>query len=426
MTTIQMAKKSSTRVGLELHQKQMDFVEAAQHYLGFIGGVGSGKTYAGSIRALMAASGYVGGARIKTPNLGVVTAPTYPMLRDATLRTFLEVAGGAVADYNKSETRVTLINGSEILFRSTEQHERLRGATASWWFGDEAALYHPNVWKIMLARLRQYGQHGYAWITTSPKGRNWIWTKFLRDNQFNPKYSLIKASTRDNIHLSLDFIEGLYNEYVGDYALQELEGEFVAFEGLIYAEFQRDMHMSQATVDLSRFKRLTAGVDWGFNNPGVILIAGEDGDGRAVIIHEEYKRQRRIEEWVEVAKQLRKTYAVDTWYCDPSKPEYIDLFKEAGLGAVGADNRVELGIQNVRQRLIVGVDRKPRLLLTAGAANTASEFEQYQWASHKDGLKDVPLKAGDHAMDALRYLVMGLGEAPRKPRVATTSSWIGS
>jgi hypothetical protein len=40
------------------------------------------------------------------------------------------------------------------------------------------------------------------------------------------------------------------------------------------------------------------------------------------------------------------------------------------------------------------------------AANAASEFEQYQWAKHKDGLKDVPLKAGNHAMDALRYLVM--------------------
>lgn len=403
-----MAKTTNARVALDLSQKQMDFVTAVQHYLGFIGGIGSGKTYGGSIRALMAGGGQIGNQRIKTPNLGVITAPTYPMLRDATLRTFFEVAGDAIADYNKSENLVRLINGSEILFRSTEHYERLRGPSASWWFGDEAALYHQNVWKIMVGRLRQFGQHGYAWITTSPKGRNWIWSRFIRDNQFNPKYALIKAATRDNVHLSLDFIEGLYNEYSGDFALQELEGEFIAFEGLIYAEFQRDIHMTQATIDLSRFKRITAGVDWGFNNPGVILIAGEDEDGRAWIIHEEYQRRRRIEEWVEVAKQLRQDYPVESWYCDPSKPEYIKLFTDAGLEAQGADNKVELGLQKVRQRLVVQKDRKPRLILASSAANAATEFEQYQWAKHRDGLKDVPLKANDHAMDALRYLVMGL------------------
>lgn len=419
-----MTKTNSVRVGLGLAQKQMAFVVSRQHYLGFIGGIGSGKTYAGCIRALMAAGGQVGDQRIKTPNLGVITAPTYPMLRDATLRTFFEVAGNAVEDYNKSEGLVRLINGSEILFRSTEHYERLRGPSATWWFGDEAAMYHATVWKIMVGRLRQYGQHGYAWITTSPKGRNWIWTRFLRDNLLNQNYALIKASTRDNVHLSLDFIESLYNEYSGDFALQELEGEFIAFEGLIYSEFQRDIHMPQGTIDLSRFKRLVAGVDWGFTNPGVILIAGQDGDGRIQIVHEEYKRQRRIEEWVEIAKQLRKAYAVESWYCDPSKPEYIDLFKEGGLSAVGADNRVELGIQTVRQRLTVQQDHQPRLTLSTGAANVATEFEQYQWAKHKDGLKDTPLKANDHTMDALRYLIMGLSEEPRKMPTAKTSSWI--
>lgn len=399
---------TNARVALDLHQKQMDFVLAPHHYLGFNGGIGSGKTVAGCIRALMAAGGQIGNKIIKTPNLGVITAPTYPMLRDATLRTFFEIAGNAVAEYNKSESVVKLINGSEIIFRSADNYERLRGPNATWWFGDEAALYHSNVWKIMVGRLRQFGEHGYAWIATSPKGRNWVWIRFVRDSLANPNYALIRAATKDNIHLSLDFINALYGEYEGDFALQELEGEFVAFEGLIYPEFQRERHMQLGLVDISRFKRLTAGVDWGFNNPGVILIAGEDEDGRAVVIHEEYRRQRRIEEWTEVAKQLRQAYPVETWYCDPSKPEYIDLFKEAGLDAVGADNKVELGIQKVRQRLIVQQDHKPRLILTPGAANAASEFEQYQWAKHKDGLKDVPLKAGDHAMDALRYLIMGL------------------
>lgn len=414
---------SETVVRLRLHQKQMQFVGAPEHYLGFVGGIGSGKTWAGCIRAMMAASGQIGNQTIQTPNLGVVTAPTYTMLRDATLRTFLDLGAGAIKDYHRSDNRVTLTNGSEVLFRSTEHPERLRGTTAAWWFGDEAALYDAGVWQIMIGRLRQFGQQGYAWIATSPKGRNWVWTKFVRDQGDSPDYRLIKARTRDNVHLAQDFIAGLYNEYSGDFAAQELDGEFVAFEGLIYPEFQREVHITRETIDMRQYKRLIAGVDWGFTNPGVMLIGGIDGDGSLTVLHEEYQRQRRIEEWVDVGRQLREMYPVEAWYCDPSKPEYIALLKQAGLAAEAADNRVELGIQAVRRRLVVRGDGAARLRLAAGVVNLAAEFEQYQWATGRDGLKDQPLKANDHCLDSLRYMVQGAEVVKRQAPSATVSGW---
>jgi PBSX family phage terminase large subunit len=398
---------------IELYEQQFDFATSPEHYLGFVAGIGSGKTVAGCARAALASQGYIGDERIRTPNLGIVTAPTYSMLRDATIRTFIDVASDLVKDYNKSEMRMMMWNGSEILFRSTEHPERLRGPSATWWYGDEAALYVPNVWKIMVGRLRQYGQFGWAWITTTPKGRNWIWQKFVQ--AVRKGYKLFRAHTQGNPYLSAEFVQGLLEEYVGDFAAQELAGEFVAFEGLIYSEFNRDLHVTTHRPD--SFVQVVAGVDWGWTNPGVISVFGVDGDKRMWGLHEEYRRNRRVEEWAEVAKELRDTYGIKQFFCDPSEPDYIKVFTDKGLKAEGADNTVSTGIQQVKNRLVKRGDGKPRLILSPGFPWTLSEFDQYQWKpdGKRDGFRDEPMKANDHALDSLRYAVMGVDGKQRKP-----------
>jgi len=121
------------------------------------------------------------------------------------------------------------------------------------------------------------------------------------------------------------------------------------------------------------------------------------------VVAERYKRQTRIEEWVSIAQQLRAEWQIKTMYCDPSSPDNIAKFIEGGLPAQAADNTVLTGIQAVQARLASG-----RLLVSSSAANLIAEFEQYQWSENKAGVRDQPVKANDHAMDALRYAVMGL------------------
>lgn len=82
------------------HPKQAAFISSPSRHLAMVGGIGSGKSQGGAVRSLRAAYGWVGDQRIETPNLGVVTAPTYPMLRDATIRTFRDVADEASAGWS--------------------------------------------------------------------------------------------------------------------------------------------------------------------------------------------------------------------------------------------------------------------------------------------------------------------------------------
>jgi len=97
-------------------------------------------------------------------SIGVVAAPTYRMLYDATLMTFHEVCGKFIAPngFSKSEMRVRLIDDKVILFRSADDPERLRGPNLGWFWLDEAALMPELAWEIMIGRLRlQPGRLGH-------------------------------------------------------------------------------------------------------------------------------------------------------------------------------------------------------------------------------------------------------------------------
>lgn len=201
---------------LMLFGKQYDFVACDDRFTAFIGGIGSGKTYAGAVKTLLWAG--------RTKGLCMAVAPTYVMMRDSSLRAFLEVAEGAIATYNKAEMRIELAGGGEVLFRSADQPDRLRGANLSAVWLDEASMMPAETWDIVIGRLREGGRAGPCWITTTPKGKNWLYT---RKNEM----TLFQARTHDNPHLPGEFIRSLEASYTAQFAAQELQGEFIDMQG---------------------------------------------------------------------------------------------------------------------------------------------------------------------------------------------------
>lgn len=376
---------------IELYPVQDDFVACRDRFTALVGGIGSGKSYAGCVKAFIKSS--------ERKTLGAVTAPTYPMLRDATLRTFMDVADGFIKDFQKAEMIATMVNGSEVLFRSADNPDRLRGPNLHWWFGDEAALYSPDVWPVMIGRLRAGGKAGDAWLATTPKGRNWLY-------QRQDEIKLFRARTRDNPYLDDEFVSSLEASYAGNFARQELEGEFVTYEGLVYEDFDRGKHVKDYD---GPFRRIMIGVDEGYTNPAVLLVIGEDSDGRAHVIEEYYRRRMLQGDVVDEAKRLNDEYQPDTFIIDPSAAGLKADMRHAGLRIRDADNAVFEGIQAVKGRLAVAGDGRPRLTISPSCANLIAEFESYSWKDTKAlGMKDEPEKVNDHALDALRYVCMRL------------------
>ena len=360
-----------------------------------ISGIGAGKSYAGAVKCLL---------YIKPKTLGLVVSPTYPMLRDATLRTFQLICGRIITGFHKGEMRAECVGGSEVLFRSADDPNRLRGANIHWAWIDEASLCPRETREIVMGRLRADGQAGPMWITSTPKGRNWLY-------QASQEMTIFRARTEDNPYLADEFVSSLKAAYTGQFARQELYGEFVTYEGLVYDEFDRSVHLWKGG-EWPTFVRVVAGVDEGFTNPVVCLTIGVDNDGRAYVVEEFHKRRVLQADVVGAAREIYERLGVSAFYVDPSAAGLIAEMQVAGLPTFAANNAVMDGIQVVKGRLVRQGDGKPRLWIHPSCVNLLAEMESYCWREGRLGQKDEPEKVNDHGPDALRYALQSLNIAP--------------
>jgi len=166
-------------------------------------------------------------------SLGAVIAPTYRMLMDSTITTFLDLArtGNVLRAFSKSEMTAELVNNTRVLFRSGDEPDRLRGTNLSWAFMDEGALCNEDVFLILLARLRE--PPAKLWICSTPRGRDhWLFERFIRSESHD--YEVIKSSTRDNPFLPSGFVQRLEAQYTSVWQQQEIDGLFVEIAGSLF------------------------------------------------------------------------------------------------------------------------------------------------------------------------------------------------
>lgn len=208
---------------IRLHRAQHDFRCSTAMYRGFVGGIGSGKSWVGA---------YDLAVRARPGRLYMATAPTYPMMRDATLRYFLGIARdhlGLVSEFKRSEMAVVFSNDAEVLFRSADDPDRLRGPNLSGCWIDEASLCKREVYDVLIGRLRECGESGWLSATFTPKGRSHWTCEVFGKGAANT--ALVHAPTRHNPFLPEGFEAQLREQYAGLLADQELEGLFVDVAG---------------------------------------------------------------------------------------------------------------------------------------------------------------------------------------------------
>ncbi|KKL74524.1 hypothetical protein LCGC14_2064000, partial [marine sediment metagenome] len=244
--------------------KQAKFHYSPKKFRGYIGGLGSGKSYGGVCESLYQAHKY-------KHTLGVILAPTVRMLKDSTMRTFFDVCPPELIEKrDRTNNSVTLICGTEILFRNCEDIksvERLRNMEIAWFWIDEAGITPYYAWQVLVGRLRQKGGPLLGWTTSTPKGFTWLYKKFAESP--TNEYFYVTSTSHENIHLPEGYVATLEQEYTGVFREQEIFGKFVGFEGLVYSTFSRSVHIKP--IGNKKFKEVIAGVDWGFTNPMAII-----------------------------------------------------------------------------------------------------------------------------------------------------------
>ncbi|MBI2686407.1 MAG: hypothetical protein HYX27_08830 [Acidobacteria bacterium] len=253
---------------------QAKFHRLESRFKGFSGPVGSGKSQALCQEAIRLS--YVNAGR-----LGLLGAPTFPMLRDATQAALFEILDRCEIPYefNKAENFIVFTEvGSKVLFRSLDDYERLRGTNLAWFGIDELTYCQEEAWLRLEARLRDPRAKmlcGYAVWT--PKGFDWVYRRFISEPVEG--YGVILAKPMENRHLLdqiPDFYERLKRSYDARFFAQEVLGNYLnVTAGRAYSAFDRAENVKEQTYDPR--KQLLWALDFNVN-PMCSVVAQSDGD----------------------------------------------------------------------------------------------------------------------------------------------------
>jgi PBSX family phage terminase large subunit len=311
---------------------------------------------------------------------------------------------------------------------SYDAFKAMTGLTAYSWYGNEVSLQHANT--INEAFNRMSGPGGRIFWDTNPD---------YPDHPIKIDY-IDKSGDRldsgrlrvlswhweidDNPVLTRDYVENLKKSTPpGPWYDRKIKGLWVGAEGIIYENWNKDVHTCapfKIPQDWPRFRA----IDFGYQHPFVCLWGAMDYDGRIYIYREYYQSQKLISVHaaaVRSASQGENYYFTVSDHDAQERAEYENL----DVHTKPADKNVHIGIQHVAERLIVQPDGRPRLVVFNNCPETIRTMGRYQWAPQRpgSGKKEEPLKVDDDPPDCVRYMVQELdGGAYQDPRLLSALS----
>lgn len=347
-------------------------------------------------------------------------APTFQQARDIAWETLKTRCAPAITSANETRLELTLqtVKGGEskIFLRGWEAVDTLRGQFFDFLVLDEIREMRrfEVKWEEVL-RPTLVDKEGEGLFISTPNGYDHFY-KLCMEEQTKPEYKSFHFTTYDNPHIPLREIEMAKATSTEDSFWQEYMADFRKFVGLIYKEFQREIHVipPQSFPTTWQFYR---SMDFGAHNPTVCLWEAVSNTDE-VYIFDEYGNTHQTTKFHANVIQGKTSvnYPVIMTYGDPSGNQAMLDYTQEGLIITPATKFVEegkgwvkSGINKVAEMLKPSrITNRPRLYITSNCVNTIREFENYRWMDKKASGEDPdqPLKVDDHWMDAIRYFAV--------------------
>jgi phage terminase large subunit-like protein len=288
-------KRRKFRLEWEPYEAQQAFAEDTSPNVGFVGGLGAGKTLSGWVKALQ-----------MTPDdgVGIIVAPTYPMLRDVVLATFQEHFSAFGAELHRSDMSITLVSGTKILLRSATHPERCKGINAGWIWFDEAALMSRRALIDIGGRARVGAQR--IWWTTTPIKGVGVYSTYVETGIAKCYH----ARSEDNPYLSPAYVAAQRAVMSDKEARRELDAEWVDAGGVLWEQEAINANRRSAAPGLTRY---VIGVDPATtakqrSDQTGIVVVGQDTAGHAYVLAD-HSGQYAMHEWARVVCELSARYS---------------------------------------------------------------------------------------------------------------------
>ncbi len=355
-----------------------------------------------------------------------ICADTYELL-DEPKRYLLQFLPEELIDHvDNAKGRWWLKGDILIEFKTVRNPQKKVGSGLDGMWIEEAARVRADAWPLYL-RPALADKQGWCIATTTPLGRDWTWEAFERPaNDHVPGYSSHWWPTAANTRAP-----GLQAEVAHaratlapEYFEREWEASRQAFIGQVYRGFARARVSVSKLPDGIQFQRILGGCDWGFSNPGALLVAGLTFGERPVLwfLDEVYSASLLVEDfWAPEAIKLQQKWRFNEWVADPAEPDNLVRFQRAGIrvskhrnyGAGTFDEHARSVLSGIRT--LSSLLHQDRIrILGPRCPNLTSEFENYVWQLTPAGLQlEQPAPhQKDHAVTVARYVASTVERGP--------------
>lgn len=363
------------------------FLEDQCRYLINYGGAGSGKS-------VIAAQKIILRCLTEPGHLFLVMRKADTTNRNSTYANLLQQL--ATLDSNlytaiRSPLEIRFTNGSKIIFgglnspAEVEKLKSINGVTGIWI--EEATEITEDGFKQLNLRLRG-NTHSYKQIilTFNPVSTfNWIYTYFFENTPADT--NIYHSNYTHNPFIDSEYAKQLKHlkdidlNYYSVYAL----GQWGQTQDTVYKLFQ------EAPLPQT-YKTRIWGVDWGFNDPAV-LLAIYIQDGNYYIDEVVYQSGLTQSQFIDII--CNNVKGNELVYCDHN-PGALKELQMRKILAQNADKNIENGVAHIKS-----IHNK--IYTNKKNKNFARENALYTYATVSGRVTDKPADAHNHTMDALRY-----------------------
>lgn len=293
--------------------------------------------------------------------------------------------------------------------------DRLRGAKVQGFVFDEYAIHDPEAWETVFEPMMATTD-GWAMFISSPQGFNHFYDLWEHAGESDDWFRS-HATGYDNPNVKRDFLEKKRRdaEEKGRNAInkyhQEYMAEFKQRSGLVYPDFDREVHIVEPHKVPTEGTRMVS-VDFGFTNPTAIGFFLIDYDQNWWLYDEVYERQRTMDEIVNIIRDKTQGQSINFYVGDSAQAEHIENLRGKAIPITPIKKRkdsIQLGIdlcaELLKPREQLTGKPKPKFFVAEHCKHFVEEIEQYKYPEKRPekNEKEDPIKENDHLMDAWRY-----------------------
>lgn len=368
------------------------------------------------------------------PNVrALIVRKTFASIRHSALVTFQNfvapnhIASGLVNIYGGTvPQQIQYLNGSTIDIVGMDKPTRIMSTDFDLIYVQEAIELEREHWDALSSRARASNLSYRQLLADCNPSHD---QHFLLQMAQEGKLLMLETQHEDNPLFFDDFgcitpdgeaYLARLDDLTGVWLARLRYGKWVGAQGIIYDNFDRNVHVVDELPKGWESWPVTWAIDFGFVHPLVVTMWVTSPDGALYMFAEYYRKGVLVED---MAKDLRARVASGELrrpgkiLTDHDAEDRATFEKHFGRGTNAAKKEVSRGIQAAHARFKVQANGRARLYFKKDAllhrpdkalvdakqpTHTLAEIGGYIWDPNG---KDQPLKDKDDGMDTMRYVV---------------------